>query len=208
MIDLFAITDLETAPLPKGAPLRAVVAGGLTAVCGDTRDEPVTVETLWRHEETVEALMAERDLLPARYGTRFESDDAVARAVREREEQLATALERVRGAVELSVRVHSTEAALPAAVPGSGSDYLKAKIRCQARREAGARMVDEPLRGLARASVRRQPREESELLRAAYLVDRGAVGRFRSWVAALEASNRGLALLCTGPWPVYTFAES
>lgn len=208
MIELYAITDVETPPLPGAAPLRAVVSGGLTAVCGEARDEAVTADALWRHERAVEALMCDRDLLPVRYGTRFEGEDAVARAVSHRRADLVAALDRVRGAVELSVRVHGLDEPKLEPVAASGAEYLRARIGRDARRESAAMIVDEPLRRLARASVRRAPGEATELLRVAYLVDRDEVEPFRSRVAELQASNSRLALLCTGPWPPYSFAES
>ena len=208
MIELYAITDAAAPPLPAGARLWGVVTGRQTAVCGEARDEQVTAEALWRHEETVEALMRDRDLLPVRYGTRFDCESAVVRAIEDRHDELAAALERVRGAVELSVRVQVTDETGPPALTATGTEYLRAKSHSAALRDSAVRTVDEPLRSLARASVRRSPRADSELLRAAYLVDRDAVQRFGSRLAALQAANRALGLLCTGPWPAYSFAES
>jgi hypothetical protein len=46
-----------------------------------------------------------------------------------------------------------------------------------------------------------------ELLRAAYLVDRDAVDRFVALVRRLEESHAHLNMVCTGPWPPYSFAE-
>jgi hypothetical protein len=105
VIELFAITRAAAPPPP--ARLRAIPAGELTAVVGPAdRSEP-TADALWRHEELVQALMADRDVLPVRYGTRFADDEEAAAAVTAREATFAAALERVRGAVELSV--HGTD---------------------------------------------------------------------------------------------------
>jgi Gas vesicle synthesis protein GvpL/GvpF len=104
VIELYAITDHPSPPLPDVAELKLVPIAGLAAVCTPAGDAEVSPEELWRHEEVVEALMADRDLLPVRYGTRLEDEAAVARAVGERRDELAAALDRVRGAIELSVR--------------------------------------------------------------------------------------------------------
>jgi hypothetical protein len=64
--------------------------------------------------------------------------------------------------------------------------------------------VHEPLAALARDSVLGEPRE-GERLRAAYLVDRAAVPQCVELVGALERRHSDLALLCTGPWPPYSF---
>ena len=214
MIDLIAITDHPGPPLPGSLSLQAVPVDGLTAVCAPAEREDATVAALWRREETIEALMADRDLLPVRYGTRLEDDAAAARAVTERRDELAAALDRVRGAVELSLRVIAAddpgEARADDETGGrtrSGADYIRAKACLVARRDAGARTLHEPLSTLARASVKRPPRPPLELLRVAYLVDRPAVEGFTALVARAQRSSPGLRLLLTGPWPPYSFAE-
>ena len=210
MIELYAITDNPGPPLPDVAPPLALVpVDGLAAVCTAAADADVSAETLWRHEEVVEALMADRDLLPVRYGTRLEDEHAVARAVEERRDELAAALDRVRGAVELSVRVVAAGTAPespPAADASSGAEYLRLRSRADASRERAARALHEPLSALARASVEGRPRPP-ELFRAAYLVERGAVESFAAEVAGVQEANAGLGILCTGPWPPYSFAE-
>jgi hypothetical protein len=208
VIELYAITDHPGPPLPKVPQLKAVPIDGLAAVCAPAGDGEVSPETLWRHEEVVEALMADRDLLPVRYGTRLEDEAAVARAVEGRRDELAAALDRVRGAVELSVRVVATGTPPggPAATEaGSGVEYLREKARVEASQEHMVRALHEPLAALARASVERRPRPP-ELFRAAYLIERDAVERFAAEVAVVQDANAGLGILCTGPWPPYSFA--
>jgi hypothetical protein len=181
--------------------LRAVVSDGLTAICGPTERREATPDALWRHEELIEALMEGRNLLPVRFGTLVSDERAAAQAVAERKEQFAASLDHVRGAVELAVRVHSHEA--PQRVNGigeSGRDYMSAK----AQRMQAARLMHEPLAGVARDNVV-QP--GPELLRAAYLVERGTVERFVSLVRRLQRAHSELDVLCTGPWPPYSFVE-
>jgi hypothetical protein len=102
MIELFAITRADAPPPPDR--LRAISAGaGLAAVVAPVEDQQVSAEALWRHEELVEALMADRDVLPVRFGTRFHDEEEAAQAVAAQRATLTTALERVQGAVELSV---------------------------------------------------------------------------------------------------------
>jgi hypothetical protein len=176
MIELVAITRADAPPPPS--QLRALAAGGLTALVGPATDEEATAESLWRREELVEELMADRDLLPVRYGTRFADDEDAAQAVAARRATLAAALEHVRGAIELSVRA-------------IGAD---------------ARATHAALSELARDAVEREPKPP-EVLRAAYLVDRDAVGAFASRVAHLQAAQDDAQILCTGPWAPYSFSE-
>jgi hypothetical protein len=174
VIRLLAITDDAAEPAP---PVRAVPAGDLRVLCAPAEQQEATPDALWAHEDLIEALMRERTLLPVRFGTLLRDEDAAAAAVAERRDELAAALERVRGAVELGVRVR-----------GEGEP-------------AG---VHEALAALARDSV---VRDGPDLLRAAYLVDRDAVDGFVARVRALQDAHSSLALLCTGPWPPYSFAS-
>jgi hypothetical protein len=46
-----------------------------------------------------------------------------------------------------------------------------------------------------------------ELLRTAYLVDRDAVESFVGLVRRLQETHDGIHVLCTGPWPPYSFSR-
>jgi hypothetical protein len=206
VIELYAIADAGGPPLPEGGRLQAVAVGGLAALYGPADDTEVSEATLWRREEVIEALMQDRDLLPVRYGTRLADKLTLARAIDERREPLAQALDRVRGAVELSLRVVSSGGPERLSAAHTGAEYLHAKVRAEEARARARSSLHEPLAELARDSVVRVPREPSELMRAAYLVDRPAVGDFTSLVGKLQEENPGFSLLCTGPWPPYSFA--
>jgi hypothetical protein len=174
VIRLLAITDDAAPPDP---PVRAVPACGLRVLCAPAEPQEATADTLWHHEELIEQLMEGRTLLPIRFGTLLADEEAAAAAVAERRDELAAALERVRGAVELGVRV---------------------------RGEGDASGVHEAVAALARDSV---VRAGPDLLRAAYLVDRDRVEPFVALVRRLQDEHPSLAILCTGPWPPYSFAQ-
>ena len=50
------------------------------------------------------------------------------------------------------------------------------------------------------------PAGDRLLLSAAYLVPRDGVDDFRGHVVELERAHPDLALVCSGPWPPYSFA--
>jgi hypothetical protein len=198
VIQLIAITDDASTP---PAPLHTVACGRLTAICGPADESSPGADSLWRHEELVESLMETRDLLPVRFGTQLSDDAAVAHAVSERGAQLAAQLERIRGAVELAVRVDDRGSGPRVETgPTSGREYM----RSQAGRVRAGRMVHDELASLARDTV---VLPGPEILRAAYLVERGGVDEFVTRVRRLQAANEELVLICTGPWPPYSFAE-
>jgi hypothetical protein len=207
VIEIYAISDQVPERLPPEPALSAVKRAGLVALCAPAQDDELSAERLWQREEVIEALMEQCDLLPARYGTRVEDDAAAARALEERRAELLEALERVRGAVELSLRVLGDELE-PDEQPSSGTDYLRAKARRATAEAATAGGVHGPLARMARASTSQPGRATRELLRGAYLVDRHTVGSFVQSVEDLQQANPHLRLLCTGPWPPYSFAGS
>jgi hypothetical protein len=207
VIEVYAIVDDPGPALPPVAPLRTVACRNLAAVCSPAREREGTPDELWRHEEIVEALMEERDVLPVRYGTRLEDDMAVRSVLDERHDELAAALDGIRGGVELAVRVVDPRPHHDPREPAAtGAEYLEARQRAAAGQKDAVRDLHEPLAGIARAATTRTPRMPSELLRAAYLVDRDAVGDFVSCVSELQEANGGVRILCTGPWPAYSFA--
>lgn len=208
MIELYAITDEQAPRLPAIAPLSAVASHGLAAVYAPADEElQVSPEALWEHERVVEALMEDRDLLPVRFGTRLEDETAAARSLEERHQEFAGALARVRGAVEVSVRVlGETPRLQPSSESLSGAEYLRARARSESAVEAVSTAIHEPLSSRARASAKLSAPDPAELLRAAYLVDRDELAAFVACVEQLDEANPGLSVLCTGPWPPYSFS--
>jgi Gas vesicle synthesis protein GvpL/GvpF len=233
VIELYAITDHPGPALPEATPLQLVARGSLAGVCGAADgDAAVTPEGLWRHERIVEELMRDRDVLPVRYGTRFPDEVAAGRVLEERREQLGAALERVRGAVELAVRVIAQPHAsgprnedAPGAGDandageandagnaddagvGAGTAYLRARQRESAAASEAAGVVHEPLSAMARDHLVGSASLPGELLRVAYLVSADAVPTFTETVARLQQEHPALLITCTGPWPAYSFAQ-
>jgi hypothetical protein len=196
VIELLAVTD-DAKPPP--APLHAVRRNGLSIVWTESRAvvEP-TVDDLWRHSALLERLMEDRDMLPVRYGTVVRDEDDAARVLDDRRDELVAGLERVRGAVELAVRVRG-DAGEPEG--DTGRDYLAAR----ARPARAAAEINHALSALAREGIV-QP--SGDLLRVAYLVDRGDVDAFVALVRRLQDEHEELALVCTGPWPPFSFTDA
>ena len=170
------------------------------------RGARVTPDPLWRHEEVVEALMEDRDLLPVRFGTRLDDEEAAARAVAGAARELTRALDRVRGAVELSVRVVTpgdrrasrprAESGASICARGRGSRRARETAASASRAARRARACETPGGRRAAASCF-APRTSSS---ATALPVRGRVARLQRAAAA--------RLLCTGPWPPYSFASA
>jgi hypothetical protein len=209
-----------------GAPLRAVECGPVQAIVSEHAVAPEPdEELLWAHEQVVEQLMEGAAILPMRFGNTVASPGELEAILARRQAEFAASLERVRGAVELSVRAQLPEAAAPTDVqpkleqlasPGErqvlkdpaehpGTAYLLERAREQRRGEEIGELVHRPLAALARRSVLKAGSGEPRAFKAAYLVDEEVVETFGERVGKLNATLGDVKLSCTGPWPPYSF---
>ncbi len=208
---LYAVTDGDPDAIEgtgiDGRPLRAVACEGLVAVVGEVgAGLDLSEEHVWRYEETVEGLMSGRAILPARFGSVVDDDDAARAALRARRDELAGALEEVRGAVELAVRaIWSDGTEAPGAdVPRDGTDYMLGRLKLLHRAERIAGRL-EPLGALARRSTQSLLVRPSVPILGSYLVDDARVAEFGAAVRRLDAELAEVSLSCSGPWPPYSF---
>ncbi|HVY95973.1 MAG TPA: GvpL/GvpF family gas vesicle protein [Solirubrobacterales bacterium] len=211
---VYAITDTLDGPLgagPHGAPLRRVGAGRLAAVVSERpRALEPDEDLLWAHERVVEELMESATILPLRFGSSVERAESLTALLEERREEFLTALERVRGAVEVGVRAELPQpepegAARPRGSPGPGTAYLLERAREERRGREAAELVHRPLAALARRSAPALGPSDPRRFKVAYLVDQGALDAFASRVTELNAGLAGAKISCTGPWPPYSF---
>lgn len=212
MIYLYAVSE-PTQALPAvrgigGAPVETVEAGELSAVCSvhDERTLPSDLEACWAHERVVEAVMREAAVLPARFGTTFEDRAGLTAAVNRAGESIAHDLRRVRGRVELAVRVTQPGSA-GAATPIDGRSYLEGKLEARRRSES---TVSETLAGLAELADCSKPagmQDDGSGVCVSYLVAERQVAEFTARVAAIQRANPELVVTCTGPWAPYSFVS-
>jgi hypothetical protein len=193
-----------------GQPLRALTEGPLVAIVADHQGpgpDP-TIEQLRDYERAIRRLMDRGTILPARFGSELEDDATVRALLRRRRKDLVARLGRVRGAVEIALRASWRAGAddLPGARPRSGASYLRDRLEL---RQSARRVASEldSLAALARSSRRALiPRPDLPVLDA-YLVDRARVREFVAMVQQLDERLEDVELVCTGPWPPYSFAE-
>ena len=212
MIYLYAITEpLVPAPRCAGLGDAEVQVLRVAEVAGlysrheqlDVRPEP---ELLWRHEQVVEAAMGAGPTLPVRFGTTFADERALASSLEREGERLSRRLDRVRGCVELAVRVGRVESPPHTAPAHDGREYVASKLERLRRQQAIVRDTLRPLGDLAVQARHANSGSEDEVVCASYLVQRDHVTRFSESVTHLAERNPELWLSCTGPWPPYSFS--
>jgi hypothetical protein len=211
VIYVYAITDaIELHDGPSGlhdAPLEAIEHGGVCGVFSthDALEVSSDPELLWAHERVVDHLMDQVAVLPLRFGSVLSDPEALRAVLDEDGARFRLLLSRVRGCVELAVRV-GLASSKPGVLAG-GSDYMREKLAVRQREEDAADRVLAPLRPLARATARRSVQAGNTTISESYLVPRAAVEPFAAEVRALQARNPGLSISCTGPWGPYSFVD-
>jgi hypothetical protein len=171
-------------------------------------------------------------VVPFRFGAIYETEDHVRAMLADRSD-LAGALKRLAGAVELGVNAYLDRGrfrARLAAVRGnleeeetSGRAYMQRRAlerELDASVESfAAEVADDAHERLAacatdaRANPVRPSVDDGRLemiLNGAYLVANGGEDTFRATASELEAqyADDGVVFELTGPWPPYNFAES
>jgi len=235
MIYVYAITDRPELPLPgqlglHDEGLAKVIWRDVVAVVSTVDGQRLskTADELWRHEAVVEALMSDRAVLPVRFGTLLPSPQRVCDMLCRTYRVLVQDIERVRGQVEIGIRFLSAiekgaedDRPLTASngcVPpgtGPGSGYLRAKLarERESRERQRAKLslfreAYERLASHANSSRLDDEADDRHGTSAAFLVPRDRILSFREIVIEVANTHPEFALLCTGPWPAYSFVNA
>lgn len=229
------VNGLDT-DIPKGIsgqPVYRIASGPLAAFV--SAYPAMTIRPERRHiaasQGVLRALQAKIDLLPMTFGTLTTTADAVIDLLSRYREALLTQLDRVRGTVEMGVRL-SLEVPDPIAYLVAHSDELRdARDRTFRRRRLPSHGERIRLGQLCESALHRYQEAQTAQLVAllspsctaistlpvqndrqvanlAVLVPRAGVDAFTAAVhTAAQAFNDDLAFNLHGPWPPYNFVQ-
>ncbi len=236
---LYAIIDggADRTPLGlsgmDGAEVYTLSDGQVSAVVSDLLDRKVRPERrrLAAHHQVLKHLMGDWTVLPMAFGLIADGPEAVRRILRLNHKAFADQINRVRGKVELGLRVswdvsnifeyaltvHPELAALRDQIFRGGREPSQDdKIELGRTfdqtinddREAHIERVTRALQPRCAEIVNNKPRNEREVMNLACLVDRDRVKDFE--VAVIEAArafDNHFAFDFNGPWPPHNFVE-
>lgn len=189
-----------------GIPLHTVDVPPLAAIVSGPAASRPRQDELWEYDHVLERLMARHVILPARFGSLMDSGMEVRELLQRRQQELCRSLDRVRGTVEFGVTTGWRDQAEPAE-PETGTDYLLGRLDLHRRASDVARRL-EPLGSLARSSRQRVLPRPTLPVTASYLVETERTERFIEMVACLDGLLPHVDVICTGPWPPYSFVEA
>lgn len=202
---LFALVEDEV-DLRRGigAPLELVRAAGAFVVVQRSSPLPPETANLVAHDRVIGSLARRTAVLPFRFGTTMASPTAVRGLLAPRKEAIARAFDRVRDAVQLTLRVRGEAAPAAAPAGGPGTQWLAKRLA------AGQVPEIAPVLGATKALVRASRAErhdrERDLATVYQLVARSDLRAWRAAVAAVLPSL-DVEVAVGGPYAPYAFAE-
>ena len=222
---------VDSMPGIDGAQSFLLQSGNLAAVVSASEEEriDVTREHVLGHERVVRRLLSLTTPLPFRFGT-VVNEPELRSYLESHHSSILSQLERVRGCVEMSVKViwdlekikreaaerEDPQDALGERQPAnrSGTAFLAAKKReiegaglLKERGEAVASWLMDCLDGSMRDAVVNVQPSQPLVLAAAHLVERGQLERYRAALRSARESRNELHFLTSGPWPPYSFTN-
>ena len=186
------------------------------------------------HNEVVEAVHAQKPILPAKFGMVYASADDVVSALQPEHDALLDQLNRLDGCDEWAVHIYADRDAIrrhiaaidpeiqqlreerAAARPGRAF-FLDRQLEHELERATDRELVTaaqaafEWIAGCAVAGQMNPPAPVTnsavtEILRASFLVPRDSAEQFEKRVRSSADADAGLHCEYSGPWPPYSFA--
>lgn len=218
----------------EGAEVRTLEQGGVAALVSPVRGSAlVAAREVRAHWSVLGEAVKHATVLPVRFGTVLESDDAVRdRLLAANAERLSALLHDVAGHVQLSVKGEYVEERLmrdvvrgsPAiaelrkrleGVPEQAGYYDRIRLgelvagEVERHREEDTRHALEKLEPLASASRAEQATQPNAAFNLAFLVKRDGEDAFTKGVSELGEDLEGrIEIRYVGPLPPYSFADA
>lgn len=219
-----------------GAEVRAVAEDGIALVAGpgggvdfSRLDVEKALQYLAEHQRVLEQVLAEASVIPVKFGTVASDDAEIAGILRSGKPELTSALARLDGKVEMDVAAlwrdlqavlaeianEGAVVAMKAEIGAEGQATMAQGVRMgklvkklldQKREDIAARLVV-ALRARWQGIIVNPTQDDSMILGAAVLIDRGEESQFDQTIGQLNcAYDNQLNFRCVGPLPPYSFA--
>jgi hypothetical protein len=221
---------LESVSGVHGAATRLIEYEAIRAVVSDFDSEraEVTRENAFLHDGVIRRILGRTTPLPFRFGTVVDHEQLESYITNHRASLLAQ-LARVRGSVEMSVKIiWNAEAVKQTGVEmaerlrdknrdealGPGAGFLQAKRRemvgyaaLKSRAEELAVWLGERLGDTVREVIMRALPTPAMAVAASHLVERARVKDYNARLAKSREERGDLRFLTSGAWPPYSFCN-
>ena len=170
------------------------------------------------HARVVSVCFRSGTVLPFRFGTIFDSDEALRQAVRTNRRTFGQSVARLRGKAEMhlkvlvrdgSLRDAMTDIVLPDTVGGEYLIKLREKASRERERQTKARalsvQVHKLFNPLEEEISCKRVNTDGMLIDIAHLIDSKSVEKYQNRYNSAAKQLKNCELLISGPWPPYHF---
>jgi hypothetical protein len=205
----------------NGAPVLSYPSGEFAVVVSEyeRNDEtPLDEKAVLEHARVVSVCFRNGTVLPFRFGTIFDSDEALRQAVRGNRRAFGQSVQKLRGKSEMhlkllvrdgSLREAMLDVQLPDTVGGEYLAKLKEKATHERERQTKARalsvQVHKLFNPLEEEISCKRVASDGMLIDIAHLIDSKSVEKYQNRYNTAAKQLKNCELVISGPWPPYHF---
>jgi hypothetical protein len=206
----------------NGAPVLSYPSGEFAVIVSEfdraADNGKLQDNTVLEHARVVSMCFRNGTVLPFRFGTIFDSDDALRQAVRTNRRAFGMSVARLRGKAEMHLKVLVKDGSLRAAMadvvlPDTvGGDYLiklREKASKDRERQTKARglavQVHKMFNPLEEEISCKRVNTDGMMIDIAHLIDSKSVEKYQNRYSTAAKQLKNCELVLSGPWPPYHF---
>jgi hypothetical protein len=202
------------------APVLSYPSGEFTVVVSefDRQTQQLEDKTVLEHARVVSVCFRQGTVLPFKFGTIFDSDEALRQAVRGNRRAFGQSVARLRGKAEMhlklmvrdgSLREALAEVQIPDTVGGEYLMKLREKASKDRERQTKARalsvQVHKMFNPLEEEISCKRVNTDGMLIDIAHLIDSKAVEKYQNRYSSAAKQLKNCEISVSGPWPPYHF---
>jgi len=202
----------------SGQPVKGFPSGEFVVLVSEVAaGTQLNQNSILEHARVVSDCFRIATVLPFRFGTVFESDDALRHAVRTNRKAFSESIAHLRGKAEMHIKVmvredgRIPEALVRALPPKVGQEYLSV-LREQAsrdrERQSKARALSVQVHKLfnpLQEEVSCKKITQGMMIDIAHLIDHATVARYQNRYSSAMHQFKDCEISLSGPWPPYHF---
>jgi gas vesicle protein GvpL/GvpF len=201
-----------------GAPVLSYPSGEFAVIVSEHAGGDLDKKAFLDHARVVSVCFRTMTVLPFRFGTVFDCDEALRHAVRANRKAFCHSVQRLKGKAEMRLKlvVHDgtlkqavADLPLPATVGGEYLARLREKAARDRERQTKARalsvQVNRLFNPLEEEISCKRVDTDGLLIDIAHLIDTKAVEKYQNRYATAAKQLKNCELMISGPWPPYHF---
>jgi len=204
----------------NGAPILSYPSGDFAVIVSEYErgDDKMEEKHVLEHARVVSVCFRTGTVLPFRFGTIFDTDEALRQAVRANRRAFGQSVARLRGKAEMhlkllvrdgSLRDAMADVQLPDTVGGEYLVKLREKASKDRERQTKARalsvQVHKLFNPLEEEVSCKRVQADGMLIDIAHLIDSKSVEKYQNRYTSAAKQLKNCELLISGPWPPYHF---